>query len=105
MYIYILLLFIIVQKLKAQLGQGSYSVVHEAENLITHERVAVKCITKSKLSAGDLDALKNEVSIMRQLNHPNIVKLEDFYEEDDMYYIVTELLDGILLLLLFYFRW
>lgn len=63
----------------------------------------MKCITKSKLSAGDLDALKNEVSIMRQLNHPNIVKLEDFYEEDDMYYIVTELLDGIYIIYYLFF--
>lgn len=32
---------------------------------------------------------------MAKLDHPNIVKLIDYFEEGNMYYIVTELADGI----------
>lgn len=54
-------------KLIKQLGQGSYSVVHEAENLKTHEKVAVKCINRANVASVDIDALKNEVYVMSQV--------------------------------------
>lgn len=35
-----------------------------------------------------------EVSIMRQLNHPNIVTLHEFLETRDYYFLILELLSG-----------
>jgi len=83
-----------VYKLGKKLGEGTFSVVREATHVESGERVAVKCITKSGLSADDDDALKIEVAVMYELRHPNIVRFYDFFDEKKHYYLVTELLEG-----------
>ena len=44
-------------------------------------KVAIKVINKSKLSLGDLESLKNEVLIMQTVDHPNIVKYFETYDD------------------------
>ena len=39
-------------------------------------------------------ALQNEIDILTQVDHPNIVKLSEIYEDDDTYYLVMELMLG-----------
>lgn len=80
--------------MKEQLGSGAYSIVYACVDKMTGERHAVKCIRKNALKANDIEALKNEVLIMGRLNHKNIVRLEGFYEDNEQYYIVTELVGG-----------
>lgn len=36
----------------------------------------------------------NEVAIMKSLNHPNVLKLIDFFEESPNFYLVMELMEG-----------
>lgn len=38
--------------------------------------------------------IANEVDILRDLDHPNILKLYEVFEDDDSVYLVTELLSG-----------
>lgn len=38
--------------------------------------------------------IKNEIAIMKVVDHPNIVKLYEFFEDDDSFYIITELCSG-----------
>ena len=40
----------------------------------------------------DRAALGNEIDILKQVDHPNIVKCYDIYEDDKYMYIVMELL-------------
>ena len=40
------------------------------------------------------DQIKNEIQIMKQLDHPNICKLHDYYYEPNFIYIVMEILNG-----------
>lgn len=42
----------------------------------------------------DKAALQNEIDIMKQIDHPNIVKLFNIYEDEKYLYIVMELLGG-----------
>jgi len=44
-------------------------------------KVAIKVINKSKLSLEDLESLKNEVLIMQTVDHPNIVKYFETYDD------------------------
>ena len=81
-------------KLGDVLGEGGYSVVKAGTSVIDERKVAVKIITRKDLSEADDESLKQEVSILGKLNHPNITRLVDFFEEDQHYYVVLEYLDG-----------
>ena len=63
-------------KLDKVLGQGSYAVVRLAIDKETNEKVAIKTYEKFKLN--DVHKRKNvkrEISILQNLDHPNIIKL------------------------------
>lgn len=81
-------------KLGRKLGSGAFSVVHIATHRETRKQVAVKCIAKTSLAALDAKALKQEVEIMKKLNHANLVPLLDYFEESRYYFIVTPLCTG-----------
>jgi serine/threonine protein kinase len=68
--------------------------VFRCKNKTTGDEFAVKKIEKKKLSKEDDYALRNEVSIMSQLRHPNIVQLEVAYESTNCYFLVMELVTG-----------
>lgn len=38
--------------------------------------------------------LSNEIKILKKLDHPNIVKLYEIYQDDNNIYLVTEFLEG-----------
>jgi len=38
--------------------------------------------------------LYNEINVLRNLDHPNIVKIYEYYEDDKRFYIVTEICSG-----------
>jgi len=78
-----------------KLGEGSFSVVKMAFNKQTGESAAVKIINKRRLAKGPQTTLLwMEINILRDMNHPNIVKLYDVYEEGPSYLIVTEPVQG-----------
>ena len=39
--------------------------------------------------------IQSEIEILKTLNHPNIIKYKDYYENDSKIYIILELFDGI----------
>lgn len=49
---------------------------------------------RRKLAPEDKAALQNEIDIMKQIDHPNIVKLHNIFEDEKYLYIVMELLQG-----------
>ena len=52
-------------------------------------------IKKSRYkSAAELKMIKNEISIMKVVDHPNIVKLYEFFEDDENFYIIQEFCSG-----------
>ncbi|CAK4083492.1 unnamed protein product [Aphanomyces euteiches] len=71
-----------------EIGEGSFSIVRKSVNRLTAEMCAVKC-------AKHTPALLEEVAILKQLHHPNIVNLHGVYKLDDMFYIVMDFMaDG-----------
>jgi len=80
--------------LARELGSGAFSVVKLGVNKQTGENVAVKIVSKKKLSEEDLTALHCEIKILSILNHPHIIKLYEVFEEGTEFYIVTELVQG-----------
>lgn len=62
----------------------------------THEKLAVKAFSKENLLSQPKGraSLINEISIMRQLTHHNIMRLEEVHESANSIYLVVELLEG-----------
>ena len=77
-----------------QLGSGAFSVVKEGSHKQTQQSFAIKIVTKAKLTHEDEVALKDEIAVLQELNHPNIIRLYDVFEERDFYYLVTEKMMG-----------
>lgn len=73
---------------------GKFSEVFEGSCILTGLRVAVKKIYKNLLNEEDENAIHREVSIQKTLDHPNIIRLLDFFNEIEHYYIVQELAIG-----------
>ena len=47
---------------------------------------------RRKLTEEDKVGLQNEIDILKQVDHPNIVKLYDIYEDDKYFFLVMELM-------------
>ncbi|KAK4256187.1 hypothetical protein QN277_009084 [Acacia crassicarpa] len=59
-----------------QVGQGAYSSVHKALDLLTGKIVAMKKVRFSPSDAESVRFMAREIYILRQLDHPNVMKLE-----------------------------
>ncbi len=77
-------------KVVKRLGDGSYGTVFSVVNIQTGATVAMKKIEKVKENEIDDLEIKNEIDILKKLDHPNIVKIYEFYNTLTDFYIVTE---------------
>ncbi|KAG6738149.1 hypothetical protein POTOM_059709 [Populus tomentosa] len=77
------------------LGCGAFAKVYHARDVQTGKSVAIKIINKKKISSPSLIAnIKREISIMRKLNHPYIVKLIEVLASKTKIYCVMEYVKG-----------
>ena len=72
------------------LGEGSYAAVYCVENKITGAKHAMKIIDKSSNCSDETDKeIFNEITILRTLDHPNILKLFEFYSTKESYSLLN----------------
>ncbi|CDW86359.1 UNKNOWN [Stylonychia lemnae] len=76
------------------LGTGAFGEVRKCSNRKTGAIRAVKIIRKDSLDAKEKARFFQEIEILRQLDHPNIVRLYEVFQDDKRYYLVTELCTG-----------
>jgi len=81
-------------QIEDELGAGSFGVVRLATNKSTGEEVAVKIIDRKGLQEDDEVALRTEVQILSEVDHPNVVKMIEVFDEEEFLYIVLELMTG-----------
>ena len=77
-------------KIIKTLGDGSFGVVFCAINIQTGMKIAMKQIEKLKENVIDDLEIKNEINILKKLDHPNIVKIYEFYNTKKNYFLITE---------------
>ena len=75
-----------------KLGSGGYGAVYLAKHKKTGDKVAVKAMQKGRIQ--DYEAFKNEISILKSLDHPNIIKLHETWETERICFLVTEVCEG-----------
>ena len=77
------------------LGKGSFGEVYLTQKANSSEILATKKLDKKQT---DLPSVKkyfdNEISIMKELNHPNIVRFYDLLVSYSHYYVVMEYCNG-----------
>ncbi len=79
----------------AKIGEGGMGEVHRAHDPVLNRDVAIKTLASSGDAAGDLRRrFHREAQSAARLNHPNIVTVHDFGEEQGQMYIAMELLEG-----------
>jgi serine/threonine protein kinase len=82
-------------KVLEKIGQGAMGEVYRAHDPILNREVAVKTIS-ADLSADDhlRKRFQREAQSAARLNHPNIITVYDYGEEQGKIYMAMELLDG-----------
>ncbi|CAH2079999.1 unnamed protein product [Thlaspi arvense] len=77
------------------IGEGTFAKVKFARNTDTGENVAIKIMAKSTiLKHRMVDQIKREISIMKIVRHPNIVRLYEVLASPSKIYIVLEFVTG-----------
>eukprot|EP00919_Chromeraceae_sp_WS-2016_P010282 GHVR01024136.1.p1 GENE.GHVR01024136.1~~GHVR01024136.1.p1 ORF type:complete len:478 (+),score=95.70 GHVR01024136.1:115-1548(+) len=74
------------------IGTGSYGSVCKATNKSTGAVRAIKKISKAQVK--NIERFKQEIAFMKSLDHPNIVKLFETFEDSKTIYLVLELCTG-----------
>ncbi|KAI7755122.1 hypothetical protein M8C21_025992 [Ambrosia artemisiifolia] len=77
-----------------QLGSGSFSVVWHARHKVHGTEVAIKEIVTGKLNKKLEESLISEIDILRNINHPNIIRLHDMIKEPGKIHLVLEYCKG-----------
>ena len=70
------------------IGKGTFGNVYESKNLIFNNKVAMKVIPKNEKM--DNVFIQNEIDILKKLSHPNIVRIYEFYESCNCFYLINE---------------
>jgi len=81
-------------ELGREIGRGGFSVVVEGTCKKTGDKFAIKCIKKTMVEGEDIKLLRREIKIMKRVNHPNILKLYEVFEDDEEFFLVMELVLG-----------
>jgi serine/threonine protein kinase len=77
-----------------ELGRGGMGTVYRGLDSATNQVVAIKELNPQLTTTDLIERFKREGEALRELNHPNIVKLLNTVEHDGAYYLVMEYVTG-----------
>jgi serine/threonine protein kinase len=80
-----------------QIDKGNFGTVHLAKDKNTNELIAIKVYDKSNLKKSMIELIRTEIGILKILkdsDHPNVIKLIDVYEDKHHVKILTEYVGG-----------
>ena len=77
-----------------KLCTGGYGTVQKCYHLGSNVVRAVKIMRKDKISKNQSVRLKYEIDVLKNLDHPNILKLYEVFEDKQSIYLVTEFCSG-----------
>ena len=75
-----------------EIGKGAYAVVKQCINKETKEHLAIKIYNNITLSTNTTKKhhIIKEINILKELNHKNLIKLHDYFQDEHSLYIVME---------------
>ena len=76
------------------LGEGAYGQVKKVCLKNNKQTIrAMKIISKQNVIEGELEKLFEEIEILRKLEHPNIMKIYEYFIDENNIYIISEFCD------------
>ena len=82
-------------KKEGKLGSGNFGEVLKVTHKTSANQRAVKVLDKAKVKKyDDPSKLLAEIEILKKIDHPNIMKIYEFYQDSKNYYIIMELING-----------
>ena len=76
------------------MGTGAFGEVRMCVHRESNAQRAVKVLRKSNMDEDEKRMLFNEINILKEIDHPNIIKMYEFFEDEKRYYLVTEICKG-----------
>lgn len=77
------------------LGEGTFGSVKLGKSVLEQKLVAVKVLEKSRIKdETDVERVIREIKILKQIDHPNFVKLYEIIENEDRIYLIMEYASG-----------
>lgn len=78
-----------------RVGGGGMAIVYKAHDSLLNRKVAVKVLRQQYTNDNDfIRRFRREAQAAASLSHPNIVSIYDVGQDDDVYYIVMEYIEG-----------
>ncbi|KAG5040633.1 hypothetical protein JHK85_013109 [Glycine max] len=76
-----------------KIGEGTYGVVYKGRDRVTNETIALKKIRLEQEDEGVPSTAIREISLLKEMQHRNIVRLQDVVHDEKSLYLVFEYLD------------
>jgi len=76
------------------LGSGAFGEVRVCVHRESGAQRAVKVLRKAHMDEDEKRMFFNEINILKDLDHPNLLKMYEFFEDEKRYYIVTDICKG-----------
>ena len=80
--------------IEEKLGEGIFGTVKLATHKLTNEKVAIKLLNKNRITKAQQTLLSRELSILKRMNHFNIIKLYSIIETESIIYLIQEYSQG-----------
>ena len=85
-------------RIKKKIGEGGYGCIYLADDLLKKREYAVKemldCSIEGIKNDETLEQFRFEAEILVDLAHPQLPKVEDYFEHEGKYYFVMEYIAG-----------
>ena len=76
------------------IGKGGFGRVYKVRHKLSNQYRAMKIIKCQPSSQNNLITIQKEINILKSLDHPNIIKVYEFYKTEKYIYIINELCTG-----------
>lgn len=81
-------------KLVKKIAKAAFGEIFIVEHLETKTQRCLKLYEKSLMENTNQNNFEEEMNIIKTLDHPNIFKIFEFFQDEEKYYLITEYLQG-----------
>ena len=82
-------------RILSQIGRGGMGLVFLAEHELMGRKVAIKVLPRKKVTEQSEEAFRREIRMLGRLDHENLVRAIDAGFDGNVFYMVTEFIDGL----------